>query len=194
MGRELFAGPSFRALEIGEEDLPALQRFFDENPAYFLAVGGEGPHPDQAREEFGGRPPADWLWDGKWLIRFVDEGGETIAVADVMSNLLARGVWHIGLFIVATRMHGDGSAKVMYGELESWMRRGGARWSRLGVAVGNARAERFWERAGYVEARRREGVAIGRRVNTMRVMVKPLAGEGVPGYLEQVPRDRPGSP
>ena len=30
--------------------------------------------------------------------------------------------------------------------------------------------------------------------NTMRVMLKPLAGESLAGYLARVPRDRPGSP
>ena len=194
MATELFAGPAFRAFEIGEADLEGLQRFFDENPAYFHVVGGEDPRPGQAREEFDDRPPADWPWDGKWMIRFADADGATIAVADIVSNLLARGVWHVGLFIAATRLHGSGTARRLYDGLESWAGRGGARGRRPHVGGGNARAARLWEKKGYVEVRRRAGIEIGRRVNTMRVMVKPLAGEGVPAYLAQVPRDRPGSP
>ena len=65
---------------------------------------------------------------------------------------------------------------------------------RLGVIAGNARAERFWGRAGSVAVRRREGIARGRKVNTVRVMAKPLAGGALPDYPARVPRDRPGSP
>jgi len=80
------------------------------------------------------------------------------------------------------------------GRLERWAIASGAAWLRLGVIAGNDRAERFWESAGFVEVRRREGIAMGRKVNTVRVMVKPLAGGAVPDYLAQVSRDRPEAP
>lgn len=189
-GGVLFAGPGFRALECGENDIPALQRFLEENPEYFLAVFGEGPHPGQAREEFEELPPPDFPYERKWTIRFVDARGAMLAWADVVSDLPAPGVWHIGLFIVATRLHGSGEAKAFHDALEGWARGNGAQWLRLGVVVGNARAERFWERMGYAETRRREGVQAGRRVNTVRVMLKPLGDESLGGYLARVPRDR----
>jgi len=189
----LFAGPGLRALECGEADVPALQRFLEENPEYFFAVSGEGPHAGQAREELEDRPPPGWPWDGKWMLRFVDADGAMVALADVVSNLLAPGVWHVGLFIVATRLHGSGRASEAFGALEGWVRDGGAQWLRLNVAVGNTRAERFWERTGFAEVRRREGVRIGRQDNTMRVMLKPLAGGSFAEYLARVPRDRPES-
>lgn len=189
----LFAGAGFRAIEMGEADIPALQRFFEENPEYFLAISGEGPHAGQGREEFEEHPPPDFPYDRKWTVRFVDAGGGMLAFAIVVSQLPAPGVWHVALFIVATRLHGSGVAKSLYGALEEWARRSGASWMRLGVVVGNARAERFWERMGYREARRREGVKAGRRVNTVRIMLKPLGGEALGDYLARVPRDRPGS-
>jgi ribosomal protein S18 acetylase RimI-like enzyme len=190
-GAVLFAGHGFRALEAGEADIPSLQRFFEENPAYFLAVTGEGPHAGQGREEFEELPPPDFPYDRKWVIRFVDAGGAMIALAIVVSDLPAPGVWHLGLFIVATRLHGSGEARTLHDALEEWIRGSGAQWLRLGVVVGNARAERFWERLGYAETRRREGVRAGRRVNTVRIMLKPLGGEALSGYLARVPRDRP---
>jgi GNAT superfamily N-acetyltransferase len=194
MGTALFDGPGFHALEMGAEDIPALQRFFEENPDYFQTVAGEAPGPDMALREFEDRPPADWPWDGKWTIRFDDPSGAMVAMADVVRNLLAPGVWHIGLFIVATRLHGLGEAGAIYGAMEDWMRAGGARWLRLGAAVDNPRAGRFWERMGYAEVRRREGIAVGWKVNTIRTMLKSLSGESVAEYLRRVPRDRPDSP
>jgi GNAT superfamily N-acetyltransferase len=193
-GAVLFEGTGFRALECGEADIPALQRFFEENPEYFLAVSGEGPHAGQGREEFEELPPPDFAYERKWTIRFVDAGGAMLAFAGVVSDLPAPGVWHIGLFIVATRLHGSGEARAFHEALEGWARGSGAQWLRLGVVVGNARAERFWERMGYAESRRREGVPAGRRVNAVRIMLKPLGGEALSAYLARVPRDRPGSP
>ena len=38
----------------------------------------------------------------------------------------------------------------------------------------------------------RRAVAMGKRVNDLRVMVKPLAGGTLGEYLSLVPRDRPG--
>jgi hypothetical protein len=59
---------------------------------------------------------------------------------------------------------------------------------------GHARAERFWHRAGYREVRRRQGVVMGERVNTVVVMVKALAAtDGLSEYLAVVARDRPES-
>jgi hypothetical protein len=59
--------------------------------------------------------------------------------------------------------------------------------------AGNERAERFWSACGYSQVRLREGLQMGRRTNTVRVMVKLLAGGSFDDYLALVPRDRPGS-
>ena len=64
-------------------------------------------------------------------------------------------------------------------------------WMRLGVVAGNGRAERFWEKCGFVEVRRREELMMGAKINTVRVMVKPLAGGALPDYLAAVKRDNP---
>ncbi len=135
--------------------------------------------------------PAGWPFTKKWIVGFLDERDGLAAMANVVSDLLAPSVWHIGLFIVATRLHGSGTAQSLYGRLEDWMRSLGARWVRLGVVQGNARAERFWERLGFVDVRERKGVEMGARVNTIRVMAKPLAGGTIAQYLALVARDRP---
>ena len=49
---------------------------------------------------------------------------------------------------------------------------------------------RFWQSLGYVQTRTREGVEMGKLTNTLRVMVKPLAGGTLEQYLSLVPRDR----
>jgi hypothetical protein len=62
---------------------------------------------------------------------------------------------------------------------------------RLGVVEGNVRAERFWQRCGFVAVRTRDGVQMGPRTHTIRVMFKPLAGGSLQEYLALVARDRP---
>jgi hypothetical protein len=171
------------------EEIPRLQAFFVANPEYFLAVEGQLPGPDAAREAYDAKPPAEWSYDRKWVMAFEDPSGSLVAMADILANLFAKGVWHLGLYIVATRLHGSGEARAMYEALESWMKAGGARWSRLGAVVGNVRAERFWLRMGYTEVRQRLGVEMGERTNDIRVMVKPLAGGTMAEYFALVKRD-----
>jgi RimJ/RimL family protein N-acetyltransferase len=116
-----------------------------------------------------------------------------IGMANIVSDLLAPRVWHIGLFMVATGLHGSGAAYALYRHLEHWAFDLGARWLRLGVVEGNTRAERFWERCAFVDVRKRDAVAMGKRINTLRVMAKPLAGGTLDKYLALVARDRPES-
>ena len=188
---QLFNTGSFGAVELHAQDIPALQEFFEANPEYFIAVNGQPPRRDEAHEEFHDAVPAGMPYTRKWLIGFVDGSGSLIGMASVVSDLLAARVWHIGLFVIATTLHGSGRAMAIHDRLEAWMRDQGARWIRLGVVEGNARAERFWEKAGYREVRKRVGVEMGARINTLRVMAKPLAGATLDEYLARVARDRP---
>jgi ribosomal protein S18 acetylase RimI-like enzyme len=128
------------------------------------------------------------------VIGLRDAVGELRALADVISDLLAPGVWHLGLFIVAVELHGTGAALDCYQALECWMRSQGARFVRLGALAGNERAARFWRARGFVGTRRREGVSMGRLTHTLIAMAKPLGDTTLAEYLTLVPRDRPGSP
>jgi GNAT superfamily N-acetyltransferase len=190
---ELLASPipGCRAVELTSSDEARLQRFFEANPAYFLAVNGEPAGPQAAHEVIHDELPAGWPYGRLWLFGFVDDSGDLAAMASVVSDLLAQGVWHIGLFIVASARHSSGDARLLYDGLERWAATHGARWMRLGVVLGNTRAERFWQSLGYEQTRTREGVAMGRLVNTVRVMVKPLGDNSVAQFLTLVERDRP---
>lgn len=189
--RRLFATAAAVAGKLTESDLPALQAFFVANPDYFVAVNGVPPRADEARREFDDRQPTGMPFDDAFTIGFADGTGRLIAMASITSNLLAQRVWHIGLFIVATSLHGSGTAASLYAGLEAWLKSQGALWIRLGAVVGNIRAERFWERQGYTEVRRRIGTTLGNCTRTVRVFVKPLGTSGLDDYLDLVARDRP---
>jgi RimJ/RimL family protein N-acetyltransferase len=189
----LFETDRHRAMELDSSDVARLQRFFELNPGYFFAVGGQPPTPSEGEEEIHGALPDGWPYTRKWIIGFEDDAGSMIGMANIVSDLLAPRVWHIGLFMVATGLHGSGAAYALYRHLEHWAFDLGARWLRLGVVEGNTRAERFWERCAFVDVRKRDAVAMGKRINTLRVMAKPLAGGTLDKYLALVARDRPES-
>ncbi len=127
----------------------------------------------------------------KFMLGFVDARDELLGVAEIVSDLFAKSVWHIGLFLVATNQHGNGLAPKIYQAIERAMHANGAHWLRLGVVVENARGVRFWQRCGFQQVRVREDYALGDRRHTLSVMMKPLSGGGVQAYLALVPRDQP---
>lgn len=190
----LFSGEGYTCREMTRDEVATLQSFFDTNPEYFVTVSGEPAAPDEAEGEFDNLPPSDWLQGKMWVLRFDDPKGQMIGVANVVADLLVRHVWHIGLFIVATPLHGRGIAHTIYRGLEGWMQDSGAHWIRLGVVVTNLRGERFWTRTGYTALRTREAVVAGTRMNTVRVMAKSLTDAPLSDYLAFMARDNPGAP
>lgn len=189
----LFGAGGLTVHELEPADVPRLQALFDANPAYFQAVNGRNALPDEAQAEFDETPPAHLHFARQWKAGVCDDRGELVGVLVLLSDFCADGVWHLGLMLLATRMHGRGVAAPLHAALRDWARAQGARWLRLSVIVGNARAERFWQRMGYVEVRRRLGIDTGGRLNDARVMVLPLGPEGLDDYLARVARDRPDS-
>lgn len=211
-----FTAAGLTARVLLEQEIPALQAFYEANPAYSMRVNGVPPPPGIALEEFHERPPAHLGYTQRWLLGLFDDHGALAGVIDFVSDLGAPGVWHLGLFLIATARHGSGDAQAVYDALEGWMRSHGPkgwavlpadeppdrpRWLRLGVVVGNTPAERFWARQGYQASRVRESVYTGGRVNAVQVLVKPLdpalAAEPperwLPAYRALMPRDAPGS-
>jgi hypothetical protein len=183
--------PGLRTIELTAEQEPLLQRFFEANPDYFLAVHGEPAGTNEAHEEICGPLPVGFSFTKKWVTGYLKTDNSLIAMTTIVSDFLAPGVWHIGLFILATSHHGTGEAQAIYRGLESWAVFNGANWMRLGVVQGHERAEHFWKTLGYFETRTREGVKMGKMINTVRVMFKPLAGGTLEQYLSRVQRDRP---
>lgn len=187
----LFDTDGVRAVAFGEAELPRLQAFFEANPTYFETVNGSPVRPDEARQEFDDLPPPEMPFRQRWIIGLEDPRGRLQGIAIVLADFIVPTVWHIGLFIVDTTLHGQGMAGRAYRALEAWMRGQGANWLRLGAVVGNARAERFWPKMGYQDVRRRVGVQTGLKTSTVIVFVKPLGQNTLADYLGLMARDRP---
>ena len=102
--RSLFETPVFRCVELVRDEAAQLQSFIEHNPEYYLMATGALPGLHEAEEEFDAEPPSDWSYDRKWMLAFTDCHGAMIGIADLISDLLAPHVWHIGLFIAATAL------------------------------------------------------------------------------------------
>jgi ribosomal protein S18 acetylase RimI-like enzyme len=111
--------------------------------------------------------------------------------ADILADLFAPGVWHLGFFMVSKELQGTGHARAMYEALEAWMKSRGARWVRLGVVEANVRGERFWRGAGFTEVRQRAGYQVAGKAHLLKVMAKPLGSADWERYRRLVPRDDP---
>jgi GNAT superfamily N-acetyltransferase len=186
----LFATDELVVRELRASEVPQLQALFDANPEYFLAINGARAAADAAQAEFDELPPPHLAYGRRYVAGVFTRADALVGLVGVLADFMAPGVWHIGIFLLATALHGSGAAPRLHAALERWALAGGARWLRLGVVAGNARAERFWDRRGYGLVRMRSGVDTGGRINEVKVMVKPLHGDGIDAYLALIPRDR----
>jgi len=178
-------------IELTTQHVSLLQRFFDCNPEYFMATSGEPAGPNEAADEISSQLPDGMPHTKKWVFGYIDERGELAAMANVITDLMASTVHHIGTFIVATERHGTGDAQKIYRALEQWACGIGGAWMRLGVVTGNVRAERFWRAQGYLDAKQKHGYQMGNRTVVVQVMYKPIQHGSTIEYFDVVPTDRP---
>lgn len=183
------------AVPITLADAPELQCFLERNPEYSRIVNGRDWLPDEARGELESLPPPDWPQGQTRNLALLDAAsGAWRGYLNLVEDLLAPGVWHIGLFLIDQAQWGGGLAAQVHQALEALAQAQGARSLRLGVVVGNRRAERFWEGLGYQDVRRRQGIIYGLLRHDLRVLAKPLGGSDMAEHLALVERDRPDSP
>src|SRR4051812_10262551 len=124
----LFTAGEGHASEVTGAEVSEVQHFLEANPEYYLRVSGEPPGPGAAQEELEALPPAEWDFTRKSLVAFRDASGAIIGLAEMVANLFAAGVWHIGLFVIATRLHGTGAGQLLYGALGALARSPSCEW------------------------------------------------------------------
>ncbi len=178
-------------IKLIDSDIALLQTLYDQNPEYSKLVMGRLPLADEAHTDFFDLPPPEFSMTEKTMVGLVSTNNELIGVADIVSDFIAKNVWHIGYFMIATKHHGTGAARQFYAALETWMTANGARWLRLGVVAKNIRGKKFWQNAGFSQVRTRENYVLGEKSHLLYVMAKPLGENNLDAYLRCVLRDNP---
>jgi ribosomal protein S18 acetylase RimI-like enzyme len=179
-----------------DADRPALAAFCRDNPEYDVFLTGEVPDEAEWVEDFmTDLPPASFNWTHthKLFVRRHQNPDIIAAIIDVTEDMIDKDVGHIGLFQVATALHGTGLANDLYQGLEDWLASRGTDVLRLGVLDGNARGMAFWTRHGFLETRRRQGMAPNGKTHLSHVLYKPLKPLTLEAYRLRVPRDDPNS-
>ncbi len=190
-----FETATHRAVAATRADIPQIQGFLEANPGYLEMIEGRPVQPDAAQREFEEEPPPELAYTRVDRLLVLDRtSGAMDGLIHVVEDLLAPGIWHISLFLVAEARHGSGFSAALYAALEQWANANGARWLRLGVAAVNERGARFWRRCGYVYVCSREVEARPGRVHTVWVLAKPLGGDDLAGYYAAQTRDAQAEP
>jgi GNAT superfamily N-acetyltransferase len=193
MSAPLPSVPLGQIIPLDQRNADELQALLAANEAYYLLATGAPAAKDEAVREMDSRPPETMPHEAVWNLGWRGEDRSLLGFAQVIAGLLAPQVWHIGFFLVRPDCQHQGVGRAFHSALLDWMRAQGARWIRLGVIVGNARGEDFWQQCGYCEARRRENVTMGSLSHTIRVLVLLPEGDSLAEYQRQVPRDHPDS-
>ena len=81
----LFIAGAHRAIELFPGDVPRLQRLFELNPDYFLAVTGQPPSPHEAHDEVHEALPG-CPFTKRRIVGFVDEQGSLAALASMVGS------------------------------------------------------------------------------------------------------------
>ena len=73
------------AIELTTEHEGLLQKFFEQNPQYFLQVLGEPVSSNAAHEEIHAAPPSGWPYTKRHMIGYLDQVNSIAAIASNVS-------------------------------------------------------------------------------------------------------------
>lgn len=154
-------------------DATRLQRLLDQCSDYYEMHERWGTPPDAAVYEM--TAPGDRVQDDLLVLALEDGAGTLQAMIQMLKDHPERGMWWIGLMLVAPEQRSRGLGAQLVRHAISAASAAGAGALRLAVSVQNPRAESFWSRAGF----RSEGpgkVAPARsgHVDTVRIMSQSL--------------------
>ena len=144
---------------LGEHRVGAVQRLLERCEGYHLLVDGHPAAPGAAQRVLTEVPPGREL-DDKLVVGVDGADGELLAVVDLFRGYPDPVTWWISLLLVAPAARGRGLGARVYGQVEAWLRRCGARAVQLGVHPANPRAQGFWCARGFRPARVAPGSGI----------------------------------
>ena len=84
----------FVAKLLSKEDIPAVQKFFNDNPDFFIASIGQAPKENEAENLFNKIPEGKTTEDKFWLA--ILDNDNIVAFVDLIQNYKVENQWTIG--------------------------------------------------------------------------------------------------
>ena len=136
--------------ELNDGDADTVAAIGRGNPQFYQYCDAE-PSREQVLRDMHGTPP-DTDPALKHYAGFFD-GGEMIAVMDIVDGYPTPDTAYIGFFMLAKSMQGRGVGSAIVREAEGYLKSVGKTAVRLAINKGNPQSSRFWEKNGFAVIR-----------------------------------------
>ncbi len=136
----------FDVRRLHERDAENILRFCRQNTLYYEYCGAE-PSIQQVLSDLRIAPPGVDMRD-KYYVGFF-QGGEMIAVLDLIDGYPDRDTGYIGFFMMNARFQGRQIGSGIIRDVCAYLKQTGKTSVRLGIAEENPQANRFWKKNGF---------------------------------------------
>lgn len=167
MSAPVIEGYTVRPLD--DRDAIAVQRLFDEDPAYFADINGHSITIEETRAAIPpGRTRAD-----KFIFA-VAKDDTVVGLIDIIRGYPEPATWFLGFLFLGRGVRGAGLGRRALHAVYAWAKGQGAERLRLGVVEGNERARRLYATEGFVQEGVREIDPSVNRYRRTLVLERPL--------------------
>ena len=141
---------------LGDDDVDDVLALCVENPQFYRYCEEE-PTREQVLLDMRITPPGIGP-SQKYYVGFF-QGGELVAVLDLIDGYPAPETAYIGFFMLRLRLQGKGTGSALIREVTDCLKSAGKTAVRLAINKGNPQSTHFWEKNGFAVIRevRRNG-------------------------------------
>jgi ribosomal protein S18 acetylase RimI-like enzyme len=161
-----------RAL-AAETDTAAVRDLFARAADYVLLETGQHPDDAQTIDFFTSAPPSVDPATSLRLGMFLPSG-QLVAIADLAFGYPNPDDAYIGLMLIDPTHRGKRLGQQMLGHLFAGASASKARRILIAVLEDNPKAQRFWQKMGFVEDLRGPPIQMGRKTHVQIRMTRPL--------------------
>lgn len=137
-----------RAVVLQAADCGRLEEFCGRCTDFFELVHGHSRGVVVAAAILGPLPKE--VASGTKTVLGIEQNGELVGVAELLSGFPAPNEWYVGLLVLQPDSRGSGLGTAVWRGMRAWMEEQGARVVRLVVQQQNVSARMFWEKQGFV--------------------------------------------
>jgi ribosomal protein S18 acetylase RimI-like enzyme len=156
-----------------ETDTAAVRDLFARAADYVLLETGEPPGDAQTTHFFTSAPPGIDPTTSLRLGMFLPDG-QLVAIADLAFGYPNPDDAYIGLLLIDPNHRGKRLGQQMLGHLFAAASARKAKRILIAVLQDNPKAQRFWQKMGFIEERRSEPTQMGSKTHVQIRMAMPL--------------------